>query len=714
MDLITIRAVAKEVRAYTSLDTSMFEDIAGEYLKYKKLKTFNLKTQIALKTLIEMRADVASLGAYLLFHLSRQDRMEIRIDKNMAHLLSRLDSLKNITTLGSIQKGQSSESVRKMFLSMSKDMRVVLVLMAIRYSDLFDLGRFSEDLRKNIARQTLDIFVPIAGRLGIYKMKRLLEDYCFCYLLPMEYKALEAVFDKNVDISEETVSSLVDTLEDFIKASGIEAEVSGRVKGKYSTYLKLKRRGGGALDEIPDLLALRAVAEKQTDCYTILGLVNNHWQAIAGRFKDYIAMPKVNGYRSLHTTVLGMMKDSLRPVEIQIRTVDMHQEAEYGIAAHWWYEEEVIKQKHRETQFVGRDNYQEKLQWVKNLINLKDIVQDDFGQKPIDFFSDSIFVMTLAGMVIELPKGSTPLDFAYAVSESLGNHCSKAKVNGEVVSLDYELKNGDKIFVVKKMEASPNLYWLSLVQTEKAKMAIRKWMLEQGEDTVLDQGVRMLNRSLRLFNHKILDDEYSLLSSHEGEFLTVKERRDLLIKVGQGETDADELVRTIISAEGLVERQEISYGALAVQEKGKIYIAGETGFDTKTANCCSPHVGMEIVGYVTRGGFISVHAKNCKVLDSLDAQRRIEAWWGGKKDVPIEVRYKVLVNDANMLAKLSLFLRKRQIVMNNFTFGREDGVTALFFDLQVKKPSECHALEDAWRGIEGVSDVKQIKAAGKI
>src|SRR5690606_21872608 len=408
-------------------------------------------------TLLELRADLTTLSAFLMFHLSEAGRKKVKLDADLALVLERLDGLQEIISIGKFSENQSADSVRKMFLALSKDFRVILIVMALRYADLFELDQLSPLLRKKIARQTLEIFVPITGRLGIYTLKRKLEDRCFSFLSQSEYMSLQAAFDQRQEVSETTIERLIAQVTEFLRSHGIKARVTGRVKGKYSTYMKLKQKGGGSIDEIYDLLALRVIVDKQTDCYTVLSLVNNHWQAIQGRFKDYIAMPKPNGYRSLHTAILGMIEGLPRAVEVQIRTTEMHREAEFGIAAHWWYEEEKIKGGKNQQPFVGKSNYQEKLQWVRNLVHLQDSLFETKSQVSFDFFSDRIFVMTLNGVVIELPKGSTPLDFAYALSDTLGNHCFKAKVNGKIVPLHYELQNGDRVFVVKKMEATPNL-----------------------------------------------------------------------------------------------------------------------------------------------------------------------------------------------------------------------------------------------------------------
>jgi len=703
MNIQNTELLIQQIQSYIHLDTSSFETLCRKYFELKKRKTFDLKTQNGLMTLLELHADMTTLSAFLMSHLPDSARKKVRLDTDVALLLQRIDGLREITTPGKISENQSADSVRKMFLALSKDFRVILVLMATRYADLYELDQMSPVLRKRIARQTLEIFVPITGRLGIYTLKRKLEDRCFSFLSLAEYQSLNQAFEKRPELSEETIQQLISSLQQFLESNGLKVKVTGRVKGRYSTYVKLKHKGGGSIDEIYDLLALRVIVDKQTDCYTVLSLVNNHWQAIQGRFKDYIAMPKPNGYRSLHTAVLGMIEGSPRAVEIQIRTAEMHQEAEFGIAAHWWYEEDRIKKGEKET-FVGRGNYQEKLQWVRNLVHLQDSLFETKSPVSFDFFSDRIFVMTLTGVVVELPKGATPLDFAYAISDALGNHCFKVKVNGRIVPLNYELQNGDRVFVVKKMEVTPNLYWLSLVRTDRARNAIRKWLLDQGEDTVLDQGVRMVNRVLRQWEHDPLDEEYSLLRHYQGQDLSLQKRRALLISIGQAESDPEDIVRSVLSEEQLAKHKAIKPASVHYQ-KDAILVAGESDFKTKVAACCSPVFGNSIIGYVTRGGFISIHERSCKVLASLDSQRLIDAWWAGQQQLGQVVRVEVLVSMAHLLVQLSQFLKLREIPLMGFSYQKHDQGYLLRFELNVKGGSDLDQILSRWKKVPGVVKV---------
>jgi guanosine-3',5'-bis(diphosphate) 3'-pyrophosphohydrolase len=698
--------IITQLETYTSLDSKIFEGASQVFLAYKKRKSFDLRTQNTLKTLLELRADVTTLTAFLLFQVPEEDRGDAEIASEISELLVSLDGLREITSLQNLNMEQSSDSVRKMLMAMSKDLRVVLILMSIRYAELYELDQLSTDLRRHIARQTLDIFVPIAGRLGIYTLKRKMEDRCFLYLSESDYFAIEESFKKRSELDEKTIQVLVDVVRSRFEDQGMKVEVSGRVKGKYSTYMKLKRKGGGSLDDIYDLLALRVVVAEKTDCYTALSIVNSEWQAITGRFKDYIAVPKVNGYRSLHSTVLGMIEGSPRAVEVQIRTEAMHREAEFGVAAHWWYEEKGIKKQVSSEQFVGGGDYTERLKWVKNLVQLQESLNEGGRRQDLDFFSDRLFVMTLNGRIIELPQGATPLDFAYALSDSLGHHCAKAKVNGKVVPLDYELKNGDRVFVVQKMDATPNLYWLSLVKTKRARKAIREWLLEQGEETVLDQGVRLMNSCLRRYRQNVLDKEYVFLAHYNGDSLTFEQRKQLLIQVGQGILDAEKVVRSAVSQQELYEQESVSFVPEKGAKKSGVMIAGEKGVMTKLAACCNPHRGQKILGYVTRGGFISVHSKECKVLSSLDERRFIDAHWTGQTVRSQDVRIEVTVTLPHLLAKLSAALRKKSATLTSFEHHQDSAESyRLLFDLRLQGPKDLDEIVGIWKGMEGVEEV---------
>ncbi len=698
--------IITQLEDYTSLDSKIFQEASRVFLAYKKRKTFDLRTQNTLKTLLQLRADVTTLSVFLLFQIPDELRGDFTETKQITDLLHSLDGLKDVTSLKNLNQEQSSDSVRKMLMAMSTDLRVVLILMSLRYAELYELDQQSPAIRKHIARQTLDIFVPISGRLGIYTLKRRMEDRCFLYLSSSDYFAMEESFKKRAELDDQTINELVVSVQEYFQKSGMEVDVSGRVKGRYSTYMKLKRKGGGSLDDIYDLLALRVVVKGQADCYSALSLVNNQWQAISGRFKDYIAVPKVNGYRSLHSTVIGMIPDSPRAVEVQIRTEEMHREAEYGVAAHWWYEEQGIKKTGDNEQFVGGADYEDRLKWVKNLVQLQESLDGGKDSQNLDFFSDRLFVMTLNGRVIELPQGATPLDFAYALSDSLGHHCAKAKVNGKVVPLDYELKNGDRVFVVQKMDATPNLYWLSLVKTKGARKAIREWLLDQGEETVLDQGVRLVNSCLRRYRQAALNKDYGFLSHYQGKTLTFEQRKELLIEVGQGLLDAEKVVRSGVSQKQFFEEETVSFQSPKGSQKSGVVIAGEKGVMTKLAACCNPQQGQEILGYVTRGGFISVHWKECKVLPSLDERRFIDARWTGQTLVSRDLSIEVIVSLPNLLAKLSDVLKKKSVVLIAFEHHQDSTESyRLLFDLRLQKQKDLDEIVKVWKGMEGVEDV---------
>lgn len=696
------------VRDYTDLDLSIFEQACQLYLESIHRTYFDLQMQTGLKLLLELRADVATLVSYVMYHMADDLRKSVEMSSDVKVILKGMTDLHPFIELGLISHKKSPESVRKMFLAMAKDLRVVLIILALRYSSLYDLNVYDAPLRKKIARETLEVYVPLAGRLGIYTIKRPLEDRCFSFLSEEDFKAMQTAFDRRVELHEKTVNSLVTIIKKYLLTKGVVAEVSGRVKGLYSTYSKLKRKGGGSLEDIYDLLALRIIVKDQMDCYSVLGHINNEWIALSGRFKDYIAMPKANGYRSLHTTVLGMITDFDRPVEVQIRTEEMHREAEFGIAAHWWYEEEGIKKQDSAHHFMNRSGYQQKLQWMKNLVELQENMRTSDDSSTMELFADSIFVMTMNGQVIELPKGATPLDFAYYISSSLGNHCFKAKINGKVVPLDYELKTGDKVFILKKLEVVPNLYWLSVVQTEKAKKTIQGFLFEQGKVQLLNRGIEMMNKQLKRMKKSPLDDRLSLMAEYDGRKFTQEERKAVLVSLAQGEIDSEVLIKRIFPRDAYFQKQLVQFGKLS-RSKSKIFIAGDNTLKTKIAACCSPSSAHKIIGYVTRGGFISVHRKSCKVLSSLDTSRLLESWWNGHKASPKRAKAVVQVKRSHLLSALTQVLQKEGVGLLGFEHEQEGQIYILIFDLQL---SDMKTMENVVKVWEGMKDVVSVKVIG--
>jgi len=541
------------------------------------------------------------------------------------------------------------EALRKLFLSMAKDLRVILVRLACRMDRLQHLDEFLKKKEDKLlfAEETFDVYIPVAARLGIYRMKMELEDLCFRYINPEEYKK---VFDRIQELGEERnnfISKIKAVLHDFLIKRGIKSEISGRVKSIYSIYKKMKVKGFDSMDDLNDIFAIRIILPSEVDengneqvsnLYSTLGLIHSNWKSLSRKFKDYVAVPKSNGYRSLHTVILGLVPEIDRPVEVQIRTSNMHREAEYGLASHWLYK-----------QYKGKNNddmlkYQ--IEWIKGL----EKVQEDLGAESkvireveVDIFKDRIFVLTPKGEVRDLPVGSTCLDFAYNVHTDIGNKCVLAKVNGHAVPLNYELKNSDIVEILTKKDSTPKLQWLSMVRTPLAEKRIKNWFSKLNKDNFVKEGRLLINKQLEKLGRSSLDPSYSILRYYGGRRLNLSQRESLLEEVGRGHKAAVDIVRKVFSYENVLS------GVKAVQEEAKVnrtsfkellemdaekkvLIGGESGLPVKFGMCCNPKFGDKILAYVTRGNRVTVHRTACTLVDGLTKKRVMHASWKGVDD----------------------------------------------------------------------------------
>ena len=534
------------------------------------------------------------------------------------------------------------ENLRKMFLAMADDIRVILIKLADRLHNMRTLHHIAEHKQKRIAEETLTIYAPIAARLGIYRMKNELEELCFRFLYSDEYERISDELMGNQTMRENIIEQSKRTLLTILKENGIDAEVEGRVKNKYSIYKKLKRKDKNYASELYDIFALRIIVKDEPTCYQVLGTVHKHWKPLARRFKDYIAVPKLNGYQSLHTTLIGLApRVHNQPVEVQIRSREMHEIAQFGIAAHWQYKEAKGKS------IAIPEN---KLNWVQGLVALHENLKNNnefIENLSVDIFHDRIFVLTPKGDVLDLPQGATPIDFAYAIHTDVGNRCKGAKANGQIVPLDFQLRNGQVVEILTGNSDEPNRYWLSFVVTTHAKNKIKQWFNSQDKEELLKIGKEMVNQHLKRYNQSPLDPNYSLLKNYEGEKMTLKEREALLEKIGNGSVDVVSVIKKVLPTEKILPRSSKKTLSKEVLTEGvkldnaDILITGDKGYQTQIATCCMPGPGDEIIGYVTRGRGVSIHKAKCKMLDGLDSKRFIKASWSTAKKTEYEVKLKL-------------------------------------------------------------------------
>lgn len=550
-----------------------------------------------------------------------------------------LAGLKKLTELNYAENDKVSqmEVLRKMFLTMARDLRVILIWLACRLCKLENPVFMEKADKLRIARETMNVYVPIASRLGIYRIKTQLEDLSFQYIDPVEYKSITKQVEKFGRSRKTSMEAIRYTLERFLRSKGIVAEVSGRFKSVYSIFRKLKRKGFSEVDQLYDLFAIRVILPEETSdkLYAILGLIHSEWKPISSRFKDYIAVPKPNGYRSLHTVVLGLAPKNMdQPVEIQIRNEDMHREAEYGVASHWLY-------KDKKNAF-GVDYHAE---WLRGLEKVHDAFEGEsevMKGVEVDIFKDRIFVLTPRGEVKDLTVGSVPIDFAYAVHTDVGHRCVMSKVNGALVPLDYELKNGDVVEILTRKDAAPKLRWLSMVRSSFARNKIKAWFSALNKENNLREGRELINKQLERLHKSVLDQNYSVLKNYGGHVLNLSQRESLVEEVGKGAKLASDIVRKIYPYERNLQTNDIVSKAASsetVEEKEakmknmvleeQVIVGGESGLPIKIASCCMPKLGDPIVGYVARGNRITVHKNVCRLLGGLDDERMVFANWKG-------------------------------------------------------------------------------------
>ncbi len=530
-----------------------------------------------------------------------------------------------------------SETLRKTFLAMGEDVRVVMIKLADRLHNMRTLGHLPEQKRRRIAQETLDIFAPLANRLGIWQMKWELEDLGFRYVNPEKYKEIAAnLADKRLD-REREMGDIIEHLTAMISKAGIKAEISGRPKHIYSIYRKMVRKGV-EFDQVHDIRGVRIIVPDIPSGYSTLGVIHTHWKPIPGQFDDYIAVPKDNFYQSLHTSVLY---DDGKTLEIQIRTPEMHQNAELGIAAHWRYKEGAPRD----------DAFEKKILWFRSLMEWKQDVDDagDFVDSlKTDVFQDRVYIFTPKGDIYDLPAGSTPIDFAYHVHTDIGHRCRGAKVNGKLVSLDYILRTGEQVEILTAKRGGPSRDWLNpslgLVKTQRARAKIRYWFKRQAREQNINQGRDLLEKELRRLG--VADIKIEQLA-RQFEYRSVD---DLCVAIGCGDVPLIRIANQLMQNEQ--DEEGLKFGAriipeTAVESHDTITVVGLKGLLTTIARCCNPVPGDDIIGYVTRGRGATIHRRDCpNILRLHEKERLVRVAWGEpKRTYPVSVRVKAYDRD---------------------------------------------------------------------
>jgi len=559
-----------------------------------------------------------------------------------------------VTKIGKIhfktKEESQAENFRKMLLAMSNDIRVILVKLADRLHNMRTLQYQSEVKQRSIARETLEIYAPFANRLGISWIKSELEDLSFRYLEPQIYYDLAAKVAKKKQEREADVARVKEIIQQKLAEHDIEGEVSGRSKHLYSIYKKMLSRNVD-IDQIYDLIAIRVLVADVKNCYEVLGIVHSTWKPIPGRFKDYIAMPKGNMYQSLHTTVIGPGGER---VEVQIRTYEMHRVAEAGIAAHWTYKEGK-----------GYDDRDVKrFSWLRQLLEWQQELQDSrefMDSVKVDLFPEEVYVFTPKGDVKNFPKGSTPIDFAYSIHSDVGHRCVGAKVNGKLVPLKYELRNGDIVEVITAPHHTPSKDWLKIVKSSRARNRIRAWIKTEERKRSITLGREMCEKDFRKyslnFSKLVKQGEVKRVAAEYG----FGGEDDLFAAIGYGKLSTGQVVSKIIppeKVEEVVRKKEGKGGGIVERLRGKpsgaIEIGGISDVMIRFGKCCNPLPGDDIVGFITRGRGVTVHTSDCQLALAGDPERRIAVAWSRDKQQPLPVKIKVACHDVKgILAAIS-------------------------------------------------------------
>jgi len=521
-----------------------------------------------------------------------------------------------------------SETLRKTFLAMGDDVRVVLIKLADRLHNMRTLGHMPEEKRSRIGKQTLEIYAPLASRLGIWQIKWELEDLAFRYVDPLKYKEIADQLTEKRPEREFQVEQIVEKLKQVLTKNSIDVEVSGRPKHIYSIYRKMQRKEK-SFDLVRDLRAVRIIVPDVPSCYATLGLIHTHWRPIPGEFDDYIAAPKDNFYQSLHTAVIY---DDGKPLEVQIRTAEMHQNAEYGIAAHWKYKEGT----HRDQSYEQRiTELRKMMEWRSDV----DDAQEFIESMKTDVFQDRVYVFTPRGDIIDLPGGSTPIDFAYHIHTDIGHRCRGARVNGKLVSLDYELKTGDQVEILTAKRGGPSRDWLNtnlgLVKTQRARSKIKVWFKKQDHEQNLSSGRTILERELGRLGLSEKTNFEKL--ARELDFRAPDE---LYVALGTGDLSVGKIVQKLSTDEENVDILTAGTPTSETSSADAVDVVGLKGLLTNVAKCCNPTPGDEIVGYITRGRGATVHRQDCpNMLRIRERERLVSVSWGSHvRTYPVPVR----------------------------------------------------------------------------
>ncbi|MDH6448573.1 MULTISPECIES: RelA/SpoT family protein [unclassified Streptomyces] len=638
-----------------------------------------------------------------------------------------------VTKLDKVKFGEAAqaETVRKMVVAMAKDPRVLVIKLADRLHNMRTMRYLKREKQEKKARETLEIYAPLAHRLGMNTIKWELEDLAFAILYPKMYDEIVRLVAERAPKRDEYLAIVTDEVQSDLRAARIKATVTGRPKHYYSVYQKMIVRGRD-FAEIYDLVGIRVLVDTVRDCYAALGTVHARWNPVPGRFKDYIAMPKFNMYQSLHTTVIG---PNGKPVELQIRTFDMHRRAEYGIAAHWKYKQEAVagtsKVRSDQPRTTGKDDHLNDMAWLRQLLDWQKETEDpgEFLESlRFDLSRNEVFVFTPKGDVIALPAGATPVDFSYAVHTEVGHRTIGVRVNGRLVPLESTLDNGDlvEVFTSKAPGAGPSRDWLNFVKSPRARNKIRAWFSKERRDEAIEQGKDAIVRAMRKQNlpiQRILTGDSLVTLAHEMRYSDISA---LYAAIGEGHVSAQNIVQKLVQALGGEEAatEEIDESVPPTRGRSRkrrssadpgVIVKGVEDVWVKLARCCTPVPGDPIIGFVTRGSGVSVHRSDCVNVESLsrEPERILEVEWAPTQSSVFLVAIQVEALDrSRLLSDVTRVLSDQHVnILSAAVQTSRDRVATSRFTFEMGDPKHLGHVLKAVRGVEGVYDVYRVTSA---
>lgn len=706
VDKINLTWFLNEIKAYNESadltpvrESYRFSKMKHEGQMRKSGKPYFAHCKGTAQNLISWRMDVDTISAGFLHDIledtdTTAEEIREKFGENIAHIVEGVSKISSLPFRGIETQ---AENFRKMILAMSRDIRVILIKLADRFHNMRTLEFLPKESQVRIAQETMDIYAPLAHRLGMSRIGAELEDLSLQYLNGDVYYDIKQRVDKEIEERGEHVEKLFHIIEDTLLESGIKSEVRGRSKNIYSIYQKMQNEGS-SFEDVYDLFAFRVLVETVKDCYASLGVIHAKWTPVPGRIKDYIAMPKISGYQSLHTVVIG---PAGKPIEVQIRTAEMHVSAEYGIAAHWKYKEGRTSSADEDDRFIWLRRIVEDMQELKDPRHFMESVK-------VELFPEEVYVFTPKGDVKVLPQGATPIDFAYSIHTEVGTQCVGARVNGANVPLRYELQNGDIVEVVTRAGSSPSRDWLRFAKSSRARSKIRHWIREQERVESVQLGQEFLEAEMkerRLSTKRLLKSEELLEVARQLNLTSVE---DLLAHIGYGEVSAQH-VTNLLAPE--TEKKESKQAQREHPQKryltSSVKVGGIGQSFVRFAKCCNPIPGDEIVGFITRGRGVTIHVASCpEIYDEIE--RILNAEWEVKEESLYTVEISIELDDRKgMLAAVASAIAKESVNIAGGSISTANSRAVNSFSIQVNDLEHLQRVMDSIGRIKGITKVER-------